>query len=104
MRSPPSVQLYSDGSEAAWIEPSVDGQEPERPTPVLDLAAATDAAEAATDGDPATTATGDEADHAHGEVENEPAGLALFLSILAPLAGIGGVVLGWRANRRTVSS
>ncbi len=96
----PTVQLYSDGSESAWIEPSVDGQEPERPAPVLDLAA--DRAD--TDVDPATAATDDGADHAHGEAENAPAGLALFLSILALLVGIAGVVLGLRASRRTVSS
>ncbi|OMQ14093.1 nuclear export factor GLE1, partial [Modestobacter sp. VKM Ac-2676] len=33
-----AVQTYSDGSEAAWIEPTVTGQpEPERPAPVLTL-------------------------------------------------------------------
>ncbi|WP_324276413.1 YcnI family protein [Blastococcus brunescens] len=97
----PAVQLYSDGSEAAWIEPSVDGAEPERPAPVLDLAA--DPADTA-DGAATATPGAEEAGHAHGEAENEPAGLALFLSILALLAGLGGVVLGWRANRRTVSA
>jgi hypothetical protein len=30
--------------------------------------------------------------------------VALFLSILALLTGVAGVVLGWRAGRRTVSS
>ena len=36
----PVVQTYSDGSEAAWIEPTVAGQaEPERPAPVLTLTA-----------------------------------------------------------------
>lgn len=95
----PAVQLYSDGREAAWIEPTVDGQEePERPAPVLSLAAATD--------EPAATeaAAEEEADHGHGDADGSPAGLALFLSILALLAAVGGVVLGWRANRRTVSS
>ena len=100
----PAVQIYDDGTAAAWIEPTVDGQEePERPAPVLDLAAGA-ADEAATDAGTTTVAAGEGTDHAHGETENEPAGLALFLSILALLTGIGGVVLGWRANRRTVSS
>ena len=37
---PRRCRLYSDGSEAAWIEPTVEGQaEPERPAPVLSLAA-----------------------------------------------------------------
>ena len=96
----PVVQTYSDGTESAWIEPSVDGQaEPENPAPVLSLTAAADGGTAAA----TTTATADE--HAHGgAVSNEPAGLALFLALLALAVGIAGVVLGYRAGRRTVSS
>jgi uncharacterized protein YcnI len=95
----PTVQLYSDGSESAWIEPSVGGQEePERPAPVLTLTA--DAAGGAATGSP-----DEPADHSHDATTGSaPAGLALFLSILALLVAVGGVVLGWRANRRTVSS
>jgi uncharacterized protein YcnI len=100
----PAVQVYSDGSEAAWIEPTVDGQgEPERPAPVLSLATSTPGDTA----DPASTATAtaEDGDHAHDEaVEESPSALALFLAILALLTGIAGVVLGWRAGRRTVSS
>jgi periplasmic copper chaperone A len=92
----PVVQSYSDGSESAWIDPTVDGQaEPEHPAPVLSLA-------------PVAVATDDNeavaADHEHGATTNEPAGAALFVAILALLAGIAGVVLGVRANRRNVSS
>ncbi|MCW2702481.1 MAG: uncharacterized protein JWQ37_476 [Blastococcus sp.] len=92
----PVVQTYSDGSEAAWIEPTVDGQaEPAHPAPVLSLAAAPAAA----------TSAGATAAHSHDTaVSSAPAGLALFLAILALLVAIGGVVLGWRASRRTVSS
>jgi periplasmic copper chaperone A len=94
----PTVQSYSDGSESAWIEPSVDGQkEPDRPAPVLSLTAGEPAGSTA-------TPTGQAADGGHAEATSEPAGLALFLSILALLTGVGGVVLGWRAGRRTVSS
>jgi periplasmic copper chaperone A len=94
----PVVQTYSDGSESAWIEPTVDGQaEPESPAPVLTLAAASAEETPTADSD---TAAG----HGHGEATNEPAGLALFVAILALLAGIAGVVLAVRANRRTVSS
>ncbi|SNS56464.1 Uncharacterized protein YcnI [Geodermatophilus saharensis] len=94
----PTVQTYSDGTESAWIEPTVDGQEPEYPAPVLSLTGDTDT-DTATD----TAAAADE--HAHGgEVSNEPAGLALFLAILALAVGVAGVVLGYRAGRRTVSS
>jgi uncharacterized protein YcnI len=93
----PAVQLYSDGNESAWIEPTVEGQEePERPAPVLTLTSEAGA-------DPTTAA--DEADHSHAAAaESSPGALALFLAILALLVAVGGVVLGWRANRRTVSS
>ncbi|MGY1782817.1 YcnI family copper-binding membrane protein [Geodermatophilus sp. SYSU D01036] len=95
----PTVQTYSDGTESAWIEPTVEGQEePENPAPTLTLAAAPGDT---TDTDTAAAADG----HAHdGEVSGEPAGLALFLAILALAVGVAGVVLGYRAGRRTVSS
>ncbi len=95
----PAVQTYSDGTEAAWIEPTVAGQEePERPAPTLSLGGGTTAVDTA-----ATAAAAD--DHGHGgPVSDEPAGLALFLAILALAVGVAGVVLGYRAGRRTVSS
>ena len=92
----PVVQTYSDGSESAWIEPTVDGQaEPEHPAPVLSLApvaVATDANEASP------------TEHEHAATTGAPAGVALFLAILALVVAVAGVVLGWRATRRTVSS
>ncbi|MGY5885290.1 YcnI family copper-binding membrane protein [Modestobacter lacusdianchii] len=98
-----AVQTYSDGSEAAWIEPTVDGQaEPAYPEPVLTLAeeGATDAhggthssaADGATD-----TAAADGADE-------DGDGTALVLAVLGLLAGLGGLFLGLAARRRTVSS
>jgi uncharacterized protein YcnI len=98
------LQTYSDGTEAAWIEPTLDGQpEPEHPAPVLSLsasgaaahgdtatatdAAATDAAATSSDSDGDTTAT-----------------VALVLAVLALLAGLAGLLLGLTARRRTVSS
>jgi uncharacterized protein YcnI len=96
----PAVQTYSDGSEAAWIEPTVAGQEePERPAPVLALAAETAAAPTT---EPTTASAAE--DHTHASATDEPGALALFVAFLALLAAIGGVVLGVRANRRTVSS
>ncbi len=94
----PTVQIYSDGTEAAWIEPTVDGQEPEYPAPALTLTASDDGAPA---GGGAGDAGEPVADESH---EASPGALALFLSILALLVGLAGVVLGWRAQRRTVSS
>ncbi|MCF6743502.1 DUF1775 domain-containing protein [Blastococcus sp. KM273128] len=89
----PAVQRYSDGSEAAWIEPTVAGQaEPERPAPVLSLAA-----------DDAPAAEVEAADEAHAHT-SDPGAIALFFAILALLTALAGVVLGVRASRRTVSS
>jgi periplasmic copper chaperone A len=89
------VQSYSDGSESAWIEPTIAGQpEPEHPAPVLSLSgsAADESADtgttaAASEGDGDTTAT-----------------VALVLAVLGLLAGLGGLFLGLAARRRTVSS
>lgn len=94
----PTVQSYSDGDESAWIEPTVAGQEePERPAPVLSLTAPDGAEPAAAPAEPAADA------HAGGHAD-DPGALALFLSILALLVALAGVVLGLRAGRRTVSS
>ena len=98
----PAVQSYSDGTEAAWIEPTVAGQaEPERPAPVLTLTAPADVAHGAA---ATTTATDTAAATGTGHSEAGPGALALFVAILALLTGLAGVVLGWRAGRRTVSS
>jgi uncharacterized protein YcnI len=95
----PVVQSYSDGSEAAWIEPTVEGQaEPAHPAPVLSLSGTGSAAGPTTSAATATT-------HDHSsQLAGSPAGVALFLAILALLVGIAGVVLGVRAARRTVDS
>jgi uncharacterized protein YcnI len=102
----PTVQTYDDGSESAWIEPTVEGQaEPEHPAPVLALTAAAtaDAAHGAAASSPTTTAT-DTAAASTGHTEAGPGALALLVSIVALFTGLAGVVLGWRAGRRTVSS
>lgn len=94
----PMVQSYSDGSESAWIEPTVGGQaEPEHPAPVLPLSAGARAA------DPAPSTATVTHDHS-SPVAGSPVGIALFLAILALVVGIAGVVMGMRASRRTVGS
>jgi uncharacterized protein YcnI len=95
----PTVQSYSDGSETAWIEPTIEGQaEPESPAPVLTLTAAEQSG-----GTETATETG--AEHSHGAaVASDPGALALFLAILALLVGGTGAFLGWQAHRRTVGS
>jgi uncharacterized protein YcnI len=86
-----AVQVYSDGSEAAWIEPTVAGQaEPQFPAPVLTLAPA---------GAVPTAAVQDAAATPEG---NGTAVTALVLAVLGLLAGLGGLFLGLAARRRTV--
>ena len=95
----PTVQSYSDGNESAWIEPALPGQEePERPAPVLSLTSAGTAA----DGGHGDAVAGEA--HEAGGHTDDPGALALFVAILALLTALAGVVLGVRANRRTVSS
>ena len=96
------VQTYSDGSEAAWIEPTVDGQpEPEHPAPVLSLTAAaagTDAHGAAPGGAVTEASAGQAAD----DGGDTTATVALVLAVLGLLAGLAGLGLGLAARRRTV--
>ncbi|SDM03814.1 Uncharacterized protein YcnI [Geodermatophilus siccatus] len=104
----PTVQTYDDGTESAWIEPTVEGRvEPEHPAPVLTLTEATTDTTAPTTaaaGHDATDTAGDTAAASTGHGDAGPGALALLLSILALFTGVAGVVLGWRAGRRTVSS
>ena len=92
------VQSYSDGSETAWIEPTVDGQpEPDHPAPVLSLSGA--AAEGhGTSTDAATTAS------AADDGSDTTAIVALVLAVLGLLAGLAGLFIGMAARRRSVSS
>ena len=91
-----AVQTYSDGSEAAWIEPTVAGQaEPEHPAPVLSLTAAAPVSSDA--GTPAAGASSSEAG-------NGTAVTSLVLAVLGLLAGLGGLFLGLSARRRTVAA
>jgi len=93
-----AVQSYSDGSESAWIEPTVAGQpEPEHPAPVLSLVA--DGAAAATATEPAESAAAPEAEQGTGLAVT-----ALVVGVLGLLAGLAGLALGLTARRRTVSS
>ncbi|TKJ35179.1 YcnI family protein [Blastococcus sp. CCUG 61487] len=96
----PSVQTYSDGSESAWIEPTVNGEEPERPSPVLTLGAADSGDDGA-----AVSNAGAGSDAAEADADDDStAGIALAVAIVALLGAIAAVVLGVRAGRRTVSS
>jgi hypothetical protein len=83
--------------------PTVEGQvEPERPAPVLRLTAAADASHGAA-GTATTTATDTAAAGTTGHADAGPGAPALFVALVALSTGLAGVVLGWRAGRRTVS-
>ena len=91
------VQSYSDGTETAWIDPTVEGQpEPEHPAPTLTLSSSSSSSSSSSDGSTAGSSS-DGGSSSTGTV-------ALVLSIVALVLGVGGVVLGLRAGRRTVSS
>jgi uncharacterized protein YcnI len=92
------VQSYSDGSEAAWIEPAVEGQpEPAHPAPVLSLSGSATGGHGSTDAATTATAGGDGG-------SDTTATVALVLAVLGLLAGLAGLFLGLAARRRTVSS
>ena len=89
-----AVQTYSDGTETAWIDPTVEGQpEPDHPAPTLTVGASSSSA--ADGGSSAASSSSD---------GSSTGTVALILSIVALLLGVAGVVLGLRAGRRTVSS
>jgi hypothetical protein len=72
---------------------------------VLPLAGATTGTAAtATAAPDATAAATDTAAASTGHGDTGPGALALFVAIVALFTGVAGVVLGWRAGRRTVSS
>jgi uncharacterized protein YcnI len=88
-----AVQKYSDGTEVAWIEPTVAGQaEPEHPAPVLTLT------KPAASSTPAGDGTGT------SESSSGPDALTLTIAIVALVVALGAAVLAWRGSRRTVSS
>lgn len=94
-----AVQTYSDGTEAAWIDPTVPGQpEPAHPAPVLSLTGSSSSSGHGS----APAASGTDAQG--GTSSGTTGTVALVLAIVALLLGVGGVVLGWTARRRTVSS
>lgn len=85
-----TLQTYSDGSVVRWIESSdAGGEEPEHPAPTLTLAAA----DASASADTVTTAAA--ADTSGGDSDSSGrATVALILSIVALLVGIGAVTSG----------
>ncbi|HEY0002176.1 MAG TPA: YcnI family protein [Actinoplanes sp.] len=87
-----ALQTYSDGTVVRWIdEPTTDGTEPEKPAPVLKLAAATDPA-AETSAAAAPAAAAEEADGDDGGSSG--------WGIAGLVVAIAALVLGLLAYRR----
>ena len=93
----PVLQTYSDGTEVAWIDPTVDGAaEAAHPAPVLTLSAATATAAAA------APSAAPHAEHTTTATSSSPAGAALFVALVALAVALAGVVMAYLARRRSV--
>ncbi|MGY1688542.1 YcnI family copper-binding membrane protein [Geodermatophilus sp. SYSU D01105] len=98
----PAVQVYDDGTEQAWIEPTVEGQEePESPAPVLTLAES-----GSTDAHGAATETPEATEVATASETSADAGssgwtiTAVVLGAAGLVAGLAGLALGLAARRQ----
>src|SRR3954449_12375387 len=90
----PTVQGYDDGTEVAWIDPTVQGQaEPEHPAPTLTLASSSGSTEATSSGQAASSSTG----------SSGLAVTALIVGIVGLLTGAVGVALALGARRRATA-
>src|SRR4051794_18170194 len=91
----PTVQGYDDGTEVAWIDPTVQGQaEPEHPAPTLTLASSSGSTEATSSSQAASSST--------GSGSSGLAVTALIVGIVGLLTGAVGVAPALGARRATV--
>ncbi|MGR6962881.1 YcnI family copper-binding membrane protein [Geodermatophilus sp. URMC 61] len=103
----PTIQTYDDGTEQAWIEPTVEGQEePESPAPVLAFAGAggLDADGGGAAESPSVSEASAESDATAADADSDDSGLtvtALVVGALGLGAGLAGLGLGLSARRRT---
>ena len=82
------LQDYSDGTQAAWIDPPTSGgTEPAHPAPVLTLTAAT----------PAATLPAGQSEH------SSTATWGLVVAIVALVVAVAAAALAWAGRRRTVA-
>lgn len=90
------LQDYSDGSQAAWIDPTTaGGPEPAHPAPVLTLGPAASSGGAAPSG---TAATGGQSGGSSASVV-----WALVIAVVALVVAIAAAALAWTGRRRTVA-
>ena len=97
-----AIQTYDDGSEVAWIEETVDGQEePEFPAPVLPLAAGSEESDASR---PSADSASVDLDGEAQSSDDSSGGLAitaLVVGVVGLISGLTGLGFGLSARRRT---
>jgi uncharacterized protein YcnI/predicted anti-sigma-YlaC factor YlaD len=106
-----ALQTYSDGSVVRWIEEPADGAELEHPAPVLTLTAAEEepedgdaGAESDSSGEDSEVAADSDTDRAVADADGESgSGSAIWLALVALIAGLAGLALGGVAFMRTRS-
>jgi uncharacterized protein YcnI len=106
-----ALQTYSDGSVVRWIEEPADGEELENPAPVLTLTAAEEEpddgdAGAASDesGEDSEVVADSDTEHTAADADGESgSGSAIWLALVALIAGLAGLALGGVAFMRTRS-
>lgn len=98
-----AIQAYDDGSEVAWIEATVDGEEePEHPAPVLAVTAGSDQGQ---DGSSEESDVSFPASSEGSASDDSGSGLAITALIVGTaglVAGVLGLGVALKARRRTV--
>jgi uncharacterized protein YcnI len=94
----PTIQGYGDGTEVAWIDPTVKGQsEPRHPAPTLNLTSSGSSPEATTASSQSATTSSD----------SGTSGLpvtALVLAIIGLVAGLAALVVALTSRRRNTTA
>ena len=105
----PTIQVYADGTEDAWIEPVTDDvPDPEKPAPVLTVApapaetttTAPSSAAAETSTPAPTSATAPQGDAAPSTDDDSNAGTIALVAGVVVVAAVGAGAWFWRARRR----
>ena len=96
------IQVYSDGTQVAWVEETTAGQvEPEHPAPVLKLAAAGSESAAGASPGPTVSAAPSTAGAPASDAASKGSVLGAYaLAGVGVVAGLGGLALGLTARRR----
>ena len=93
----PTIQVYSDGTEDAWIEPITDDvPDPEKPAPVVTVAPAPAETTAADTSTPAPTgSTNTQVEAAPDADDDSNAGTIVLIAGVVVLAALGAAAWSW---------